>query len=65
MTSYPSNYHREYLPYGSYSLFLFEGSDVIFVLKNSTEYSFMFFKCLFEYTFFMRNLGQALTGGPC
>ena len=27
-------------------LFLFEGSDVIFVLKNSIEYNFVFFKCL-------------------
>ena len=35
MTSYPSNYHREYSPYGSYSLFQFERSDVISVLKNS------------------------------
>ena len=43
MTSDPSNYHREYSPYGSYSLF--QGSDVISVLKNSTEYSFVFFKC--------------------
>ena len=48
MTSDPSNYHREYSPYGSYSLFQFEGSDVISVLKNSIEYSFVFFKCLFE-----------------
>ena len=32
-------------PYGSYSLFQFDGSDVISVLKNSTEYSFVFFKC--------------------
>ena len=46
MTSDPSNYHREYSPYGSYSLFQFEGSDVISVLKNSTEHSFVFFKCL-------------------
>ena len=46
MTSDPSNYHREYSPYGSYSLFQFEGSDVISVLKNSIEYSFVFFKCL-------------------
>ena len=47
MTSDPSNYHREYSPYGSYSLVQFEGSDVISVLKNSIEYSFVFFKCLF------------------
>ena len=47
MTSNPSNYHREYSPYGSYSLFQFEGSDVISVLKNSVEYNFVFFKCLF------------------
>ena len=46
MTSDPSNYHREYSPYGSYSLFQFEGSDVISVLKNSIEYSFVFFKCV-------------------
>ena len=48
MTSDPSNYHREYSPYGSYSLFQFEGSDVISVLKNSIEYSFVFFKCLVD-----------------
>ena len=41
MTSDPSNYHREYSPYGSYSLFQIEGSDVISVLKNSIEYSFV------------------------
>ena len=35
-----------YSPYGSYSLFQFEGSDIISVLKNSIEYSFVFFKCL-------------------
>ena len=46
MTSDPSNYHREYSPYGSYSLFQFEGSDIISALKNSIEYSFVFFKCL-------------------
>ena len=46
MTSDLSNYHREYSPYGSYSLFQFERSDVISVLKNSIEYSFVFFKCL-------------------
>ena len=34
MTSDPSNYHREYSPYGSYSILQFEGSDVISVLKN-------------------------------
>ena len=33
---------------GLYSLFQFEGSDVIFVLKSSIEYSFVFFKCLFS-----------------
>ena len=31
---------------GSYSLFQFERSDVISVLKNLPEYSFVFFKCL-------------------
>ena len=46
MTSDPSNYHRNCSPYGSYSPFQFEGSDVISVLKNSIEYSFVFFKCL-------------------
>ena len=46
MTSDLSNYHREYSPYGSYSLFQFEISDVISVLKNSIEYSFVFFKRL-------------------
>ena len=30
----PLNYHREYSPYGLYSLFQFEGSNVISVLKN-------------------------------
>ena len=44
MTSDSSNDHREYSPYGSYSLLQFEGSDVISVLKNSIEYSFVFFK---------------------
>ena len=34
--------------YGSYSLFQFEGSAVISVLKNSIEYSFVFFKCLLK-----------------
>ena len=48
MTSDLSNYHREYSPYGSYALFQFERSDVISVLKNSIEYSFVFFKCLIE-----------------
>ena len=48
MTSDPSKYHREYSPYASYSPFQFEGSDVISVLKNSIEYSFVFFKCLLE-----------------
>ena len=42
MTSDPSNYHREYSPY----LYQFERSDIIFVLKNSIEYSFVFFMCL-------------------
>ena len=40
MTSDTSNYHREYSPYGSYSLFQFEGSDVISVLKNSIRVQF-------------------------
>ena len=48
MTSDLSNYHREYSPGDSCSLFQFERSDVISVLKNSTEYSFVFLKCLFE-----------------
>ena len=52
MTSDLSNYHREYSPYGSYSLFLFERSDVISVLKNSIEYSFVFFKCLLAFVSF-------------
>ena len=42
ITSEPLNYHREYAPYRSYSLFQFEGSDVISV----TEYSFVFLKSL-------------------
>ena len=46
MTSYPSNYRSEYSPVGWYSLFRFEKSDVISVLKNSNEYSFVFLKCL-------------------
>ena len=45
MTSDLSNYHREYSPYGSYSPFQFEKSDVISVLKNSIKYSFVCFKC--------------------
>ena len=49
MTSDPSNYHGEYSPYGSYSLFQFEGFDIISVLKNSIEYSFVFFKCLIDH----------------
>ena len=48
MTSDLSNYHREYSPYRSYSLFQLEGSEVISVLKNSIEYSFVFFKCLLK-----------------
>ena len=43
MTSDPSNNHREYSPYGSYSLFKFEHSDIVSVLENSIEYSFAFF----------------------
>ena len=34
MTSDQSNYHRGYSPDGLYSLFQFEGSDVISVLKK-------------------------------
>ena len=44
MTSDPSKYYREYSPYGSYSLFQFERSDVISVLKNLIEYSSVFIK---------------------
>ena len=44
----PSNYHREYSPEGLYSLFRFGRSDVISVLKNSIEYSFVFFNWLIE-----------------
>ena len=40
-TSDLSNYHREYPPYSGHSLFQFEGSEVISVLKNSIEYSFV------------------------
>ena len=32
----------------SYSLFQFEESDVISVLKNSIEYSFVFLKCFIK-----------------
>ena len=46
MTSDFSNYPREYSPDGSYSLFQFERSDVISVLKTSIEYNFVFCKCL-------------------
>ena len=46
MMSDPSNYHIEYSPDGSYSVFQFESFDIISVLKNSREYSFVFFKCL-------------------
>ena len=49
MTSDLSNYHREYSPYGSYSLFQFERSDAISVLKNSIEYSYVSFECLFSF----------------
>ena len=42
----PSYYHREYSPDDSYSLFQFETSDAISVLKNSIEYSFVFFACI-------------------
>ena len=42
MTSDHSNYHSHD---GSYSLFQFEESDVISVLKNSIEWSFVFFNC--------------------
>ena len=45
MTSDPSNNHREYSPDSSSFLFQF---DVIFVIRNSIEYSFMFFKCLLQ-----------------
>ena len=44
MTSDLSNYHREYSPYSSYSLFKFETSDVISALKNSIEYSSVFIR---------------------
>ena len=46
MASDPSDYQREFSPYGSYSLCQFEGSDIISVLKNSIEYSFVFLKLL-------------------
>ena len=39
MTSDPQDITREYSPDGLYSLFQFEGSDFISVLKNSMEYS--------------------------
>ena len=45
-TSDPSNCHRKCSSYGSCSLFQSKGSDVIFVLKKSIEYSFVLFKCL-------------------
>ena len=49
MTSDPSSYHKEsspYTAYSSYSLFKLEESEVISVLKNLIEYSFVFFECL-------------------
>ena len=48
MTSDPSNYHREYSRYGSYSPFQFEDLTSFLSLKKlSIEYSFVFlFKCL-------------------
>ena len=56
------------LPYVSYSLFQFQGSDVISVLKNSIEYSFMFFKCLLksmvDRQFFYRNLEYFPVNAP-
>ena len=48
MTPEPPNYHRECLNDGSYSLFQFERSNVIFVLESSAQYSFVFFKCLMD-----------------
>ena len=48
MTSDLADYYREYSSDGSYFLSQFEVSDVIFVLNNSQEYSFVFFKCVFE-----------------
>ena len=56
MTSDLSNYHREYSPYGSYSVFQFEKSDVMSVLKNPIEYRFVFFKCLLDGCKFEKNL---------
>ena len=50
MASDPSNHHREYLHNCPNSLFQFERSDVISVLKNSIEHIFVFFKCLSLYT---------------
>ena len=44
MTSDTSSYNREYSADGSYSLFQFEGSDVISILRNLIEYSFVFFE---------------------
>ena len=46
----PSNYHREYSPDGSYSLFQFVRFNVISVLKSSVEYvySFVFFEYLLD-----------------
>ena len=62
MTSYPSNYHREYSPHGSYSLFQFERSDVISVLKNSIEYSFVF--CTYLIYSFVSQTSPGRTTGP-
>ena len=41
MTLDLSNYHRDYPADSSYSLFQFERSDAISVLKQSIEYSFV------------------------
>ena len=40
----------------SYSLFQFEGSGVISVLKTSIGYSFVFFKCLIKYLLKLHTL---------
>ena len=49
------------MPYDLYSLSQFERSDLISVLKNSMEYSFVFFKCLSEMSRYLSGILMILT----
>ena len=62
MTSDRSNYHKEDWPDSSCSIFQFERSEVISVLKSSIEYSFVFFKCLLHGS--LRSNNVAFSFGP-